>query len=180
MHGSPSHSSLPASPPTLQTLPTAQISSSLAFQTLLYLNTFLSLVYALSNMSLCILKLYHFKFTSNLQEVLLLPTFLIWGVGEMSRTYFGYVGNLKELVPQMSAFLLTTIFPQLPCVVYLAYYQEFLMPFDLAVGSIMLGVIVVELGVGYVTLHGLIERQTSQFYRLCQEEEDAYRSRLTG
>jgi hypothetical protein len=29
-----------------------------------------------------------------------------------------------------------------------------------------------------MTLHTLIARQTAQFYRLCQEEEDAQRSRI--
>jgi transmembrane protein 17 len=111
-------------------------------------------------------------------QVLLLPTFVIWTLGELSRFYFAYTGNLKERVPQMSAFLLMTIFPQLPCVLYLAFFQEFIYPFDAGAGVVMFTLLLIELFAGYMTLHTLIARQTAQFYRLCQEEEDAQRSRI--
>ena len=69
----------------------------------------------------------------------------------------------------MSAFLLMTIFPQLPCVLFLGFYQELLFPFDESCGAIMVILLVVELLIGYLTLHSLIARQTAQFYRLVQK-----------
>jgi len=42
----------------------------------------------------------------------------------------------------------------------------------------MVIILVVELLAGYMTLHSLIQRQTAQFYRLCQEEEDENRSKI--
>ena len=145
-----------------------------------YLNVFFSLTYLLGNCAVITEKLLHFRFTSNLQEVLLLPCFVIWVAGEMARFYFAYIGNLKERVPQMSAFLLMTIFPQLPCVIFLGFYQELLFPFDLSTGVVMLTMLIVELLVGYMTLHTLIQRQTAQFYRLCQEEEEDNRSKIVS
>ena len=55
----------------------------------------LSLLFTICNTALITEKLLHFRFKSNLQEVLLLPAFLIWMVGEGVRLYFAYVGNLK-------------------------------------------------------------------------------------
>ncbi|GMI38723.1 hypothetical protein TrCOL_g8622 [Triparma columacea] len=165
---------------SLSTLPTSEISSSIGFAVLIYLNMFFSLAYYLGNTATITFKLLHFRFNSNLQEVLLLPTFVIWVAGEIARVYFAYVGNLKERVPQMSAFLLMTIFPQLPCVLFLGFYQELLFPFDESCGAIMIILLVVELLMGYLTLHALIARQTAQFYRLCQEEEDENRSKIVS
>ena len=145
---------------------------------LIYTNVFFSFAYFAGNLAVIIEKLMHFQFTSNLQQVLLLPCYVIWVLGELSRTYFAYTGNLKERVPQMSAFILMTIFPQLPCVLYLTFYQELIFPFDASTGLVMLIMLIIELFVGYATLHTLIQRQTAQFYRLCQEEEDEGRSKI--
>ncbi|GMH73082.1 hypothetical protein TrLO_g12048 [Triparma laevis f. longispina] len=163
---------------SFQKLPTSEISSSITFAVLIYTNVFFSLAYFLGNLSIIIEKLTSLQFSSNLQLVLLLPCYIIWVLGELARFYFAYIGNLKERVPQMSAFLLMTIFPQLPCVLYLGFYQEFIYPFDESTGAVMLVILVVELFFGYLTLHTLIQRQTAQFYRLCQEEEDEQRSKI--
>ena len=44
-------------------------------------------------------------------------------------------------------------------------------PFDNAAGSMMILFLLSELYVGRLTFKTLIERQTAQFFRLCQEEE---------
>ena len=90
-------------PRTMQGLPTNEITSSITFSVILYFNVYFSFVFFVGNAALITEKLLHFRFESNLQEVLLLPCFIIWIVGEVSRFYFGYTGNLKERVPQMSA-----------------------------------------------------------------------------
>lgn len=46
-------------------------------------------------------------------------------------------GNLKESVPNMATFLLMTVFPQLPLVCFLAYFQPMFFPVDKIVGSLM-------------------------------------------
>jgi len=106
---------------------------------------------------------------TKLTFVYLIPTTT---AGEVARLYFAHTGNLKERVPQMSAFLLITIFPQFPCVIFFAFYQEFLLPFDKSIGFLMFFMLWIELVFGVVALQGLIRRQTAQFFRLCQEEEE--------
>ena len=97
--------------------------------------------------------------------------FVFWSGAEIPRFYFGYVGNLNERVPQMSAFLLTTLFPQLPSILYLTVVQEHKFPFDQIAGYMMLALLLLEMVVGYNALRALIRRKTAQFYRLCQDEE---------
>jgi len=53
----------------------------------------------------------------------------------------------------------------------LARSAQLIFPFDGSTGIFMFLVLLVELVFGYVALHGLIKRQTAQFFRLCQEEE---------
>ena len=66
----------------------------------------------------------------------------MWGGLEGFRLYFGYKGNLQETVPDTSTFLLMSVFPQLPIVCYLAYFQPVLFPVDYVVGSLMLIILV--------------------------------------
>ena len=47
----------------------------------------------------------------------------IFTLFEGARLYFGYTGNAEENVPQLSAFVIGTCFPQLPLLVYLGFGQ---------------------------------------------------------
>ena len=71
----------------------------------------------------------------------------------------------------LSAFLLLTIFPQLVAVTFFTFLQDPVFPFDKSGGSLMLLFLVSELFVGKRSVDKLIQRQTAQFFRLCQEEE---------
>jgi transmembrane protein 17 len=161
-------------------LQTSEITASLGFAVLLYANIPFSIIYALANGAMVLEKTWAFRFSSTLQRVVLIPAFLIWAGNELTRFWFAYEGNLKERVPQMSAFLLITSFPQIPVAIYLSFFQEFLFPFDKSAGVLMIVVLVLEMIMGYRALLSLIRRQTAQFYRLCQEEEDKVVSRITS
>ena len=47
----------------------------------------------------------------------------IFTLFEGARLYFGYMGNAEENVPQLSAFVIGTCFPQLPQLCYLGFGQ---------------------------------------------------------
>jgi len=53
-----------------------------------------------------------------------MPIFLLWSCTEFTRIALGYVGNVSERVPMMSAFLLLTIFPQFVAVFFLTARQD--------------------------------------------------------
>ena len=97
---------------------------------------------------------------------------IIWVVTEISRIWFGFDGNLKEKVPQVSAFVLFTFFPQIPCVLYLSFGQDILFPIEPPLGFIGLVFLVLELWMARNALYTLIDRQTAGFLRL-QQETDA-------
>ncbi|EGB05755.1 hypothetical protein AURANDRAFT_72172 [Aureococcus anophagefferens] len=120
----------------------------------------------------CLLnKIYNYEFQNGILKILTLPIFLLWSCTELARVALGYIGNIKERVPMISAFLLLTMFPQVVAVFFFAILQDPVFPFDRAAGSIMIFYLVIELFVGRFTLKTLIQRQTAQFFRLCQEEE---------
>lgn len=69
-------------------------------------------------------KLYNYEFPNSIFKVLTLPIFLLWSCTELARVGLGYVGNIKERVPMVSAFLLLTIFPQLVAVLFFTFLQD--------------------------------------------------------
>ena len=87
------------------------------------------------------------------------------------RLFFGISGNLREKVPDFATYLLMTIFPQFPIVVYLAYLQRVKFPIDRVLGSFMVIIYVFQVVYGTGTLRGFIRSQTAQFMRLCDPEE---------
>jgi transmembrane protein 17 len=143
--------------------------SSLPLQQALYYNTIFSGVY-LSFSVLHIIEKRQFVYNSVLHWMLYPPMVALWALGELCRLYCGYQGNLSEKVPETSAFLLVTIFPQMPCLVYLTFFQEHIWPLDRLFGLAQMALLFLELGIGFTALRALIRRQTAQFYRLCQEE----------
>eukprot|EP01036_Dinobryon_divergens_P023605 gene23605-31968_t len=96
----------------------------------------------------------------------------IWTAIEPFRLYYGFSGNLRERVPDLAAYLLISVFPQLPLVIYLAFFQPVLFPIDPIMGSLMFIFLVVQVIFGLQTIRKLIRFQTIQFMRLCEEAED--------
>lgn len=148
-----------------------EIKSSLKLQVLMYYQWAYSLLYWAVAGGCLLNKKYNYEFNNAILELLTVPIFMLWSMIEVARVGLGYVGNIKEKVPMVSAFLLLTIFPQSVAVVFLAYLQDPLFPFDSIGGTIMVVFLVLELIVGKRTLDALITRQTAQFFRLCQEAE---------
>ena len=143
--------------------------SSVTFQQLVSYNVMFSAVYLMFGVLNSTEKI-NYVYAAPLNAKLHVPLLCIWGVAEAARIYCGFVGNLSERVPEMSAFLLISFFPQVPTLLFLTFLQEHTFPVDHVLGLIALGLIFVEVIVGVATFRRLILRQTAQFYRLCQEE----------
>jgi hypothetical protein len=101
----------------------------------------------------------------------LIPIVGLWMCGEIIRLHYGVSGNLKEKVPDLLTFLLVSVFPQLPLVIYISFFQEILFPVDYIMGPALLVMMAVQIGLGYYTLRSLIQSQTANFLRLCENEE---------
>ena len=89
---------------------------------MLRLNAYVSFVYFIMQAIVLRYKLRTYV-VDTFQEVLMPLTFVIWSLAEIFRLNFGYTGNLKERIPQLCAFFLVTIFPQLPCQFYMVNFQ---------------------------------------------------------
>ena len=93
-----------------------------------------------------------------------------WCFIEPFRLYYGISGNMKEKVPDIATFLLITIFPQTPFILYFAYIQPVKFPVDPILGSFMLTFLVIEVIYAIQLVRVQIRSQTTQFMRLCEEE----------
>ena len=94
----------------------------------------------------------------------------VWVFFEAVRLYYGMSGNMNEKVPELSAYLLITIFPQIPFALYFAYIQPVLFPVDPILGTFMLLLLLFQIWAGLNTTRKLIRNQTAQFMRLCDTD----------
>lgn len=78
-------------------------------------------------------------------------------------------------VPHASAFVMTTVFPQMPAVIFLALGQEHSMPIENILGSIMILFLCLEVYFGGRALRSLMRRQMAHFYRR-RHQKDALES----
>lgn len=110
--------------------------SSLQLQRLLHFSAFYAFVFGLGHIGLAVYKLAFL--VANEKVWYSLPVAVTaWCVCEPPRLILGYVGNLRERVPELSAFWLLTLVPQLPVVIYLTCFQWAAgswLPLDLALG----------------------------------------------
>ncbi len=143
--------------------------SDLPFQITLYYNSLFSLVYAAVLGSVQV-----DKYFNNITNIAPLIIISIWFMIEPFRLYFGIRGNMKEKVPDLATYLLITVFPQLPVIVYLGFFQTEYYPIDVILGSIMIIFLILSILFGFRSVRFLIKSQTAQFMRLCEMDEQNY------
>ena len=148
-----------------------QLTSSVWLQLTVYYNIFFSCIYFVLGSYLAyykVFKVYNLDYT----QMFLLPfTWVLWSIAEVSRTLFVYEGNLKERVPQLAAFILFTMV-QVACLLYLSFGQVLTFPLEPSLGIISLAFCIVELFLARGALQALIDRQTANFLRLRQDEDE--------
>lgn len=79
---------------------------------------------------------------------------------------------MNEKVPDTATYLLMSIFPQLPIVLYLAYFQPTVFPVDPILGTFMLAFLVAELILGVLLIRKQIKQQTTYFMSSIERVED--------
>lgn len=138
---------------------------SLPLQVTLHFNALFSFMFLIVVGSCSLVKvLYYNKKVS-------VSTMSVWTVFELVRLYYGISGNMMEKVPELATYVLLTIFPQMPFMIYFAYVQPVLFPVDPILGTFMLLYLVVQVYFGMITIRSQIRSQTSKFMRLCEEDE---------
>ena len=138
--------------------------SSLPLAISLYYNTLFSIMFACIIGACSVYKNLYFNKRVSVSVI------AFWCFIEPFRLYYGISGNMKEKVPDIATFLLITIFPQTPFILYFAYIQPVKFPVDPILGSFMLVFLIVEVVYAVLLVRSQIRSQTTQFMRLCEEE----------
>lgn len=161
----------------------AQVESSSCreLQVVLHFNLYLSVIFIVLESVLLANKLQTYELDV-FGQVLAPLCFGVWAAAELIRLYFGYSGNLQEKLPQIAVFFLLSIFPQLPCLVYVMHLQSLQLPMESVLGWSVFILTLVELGLSYGAVRKLVVKQTSSYARLVdideEEEEEEQRRRM--
>jgi hypothetical protein len=75
--------------------------------------------------------------------------------------------------PQISAFLLMTVFPQFFLMLYMTAFQEFIFPADSALGGLQLAMLTAETVAAYTAVRRISQKKTAEFHRVVQAEQAA-------
>uniref|UniRef100_A0A8D3AIM2 Zgc:112294 n=1 Tax=Scophthalmus maximus TaxID=52904 RepID=A0A8D3AIM2_SCOMX len=89
--------------------------SQLPLQMLLYFNMFYFPCWWFSAVFMLEVKFYHL---AGYYQALLITGMILLTVIEVARLYLGYIGNLKEKVPELAAFWLLSVMFQLPVLLF--------------------------------------------------------------
>ena len=138
--------------------------SNLSLQVTLHFNVLFSLLYTILVGACSMSKVLFYNKKVSISSI------SVWAVFESVRLYYGISGNMTENVPELSAYLLITVFPQIPFALYFAYIQPVLFPADPVLGTLMLLLLLFQIYWGFVTTRRLIRNQTAQFMRLCDTD----------
>ena len=138
--------------------------SSLPLQVTLHFNVLFSVMYMILMGATCMSKVLYYN------KKVAISSITVWVFFEAVRLYYGMSGNMNEKVPELSAYLLITIFPQIPFALYFAYIQPVLFPVDPILGTFMLLLLLFQIWAGLTTTRKLIRNQTAQFMRLCDTD----------
>ncbi|CAE7365445.1 tmem17a, partial [Symbiodinium sp. KB8] len=94
----------------------------------------------------------------------------IWVLVEAIRLWLGFSGNLRERVPELAAFVLLTVFPQIPIMLLLGFIAVDRVPADAVTAAPQLVFLLLEAVVSFRTVRALMRKQTAEFFRACQTD----------
>ena len=87
---------------------------------------------------------------------------------EPTRIYFGFAGNLREKVPELSGCFLLSCFPILPSTIFFVSLQPvcqngFVLPLEIAVNIVYLVLVSGQVIYSYVAAKKIVRSQAAQF-----------------
>lgn len=130
---------------------------SLPLQVTLYYNVPVSVLFATVIGACSVQKMLFYD------RLVSISVLIVWVVIEPLRIYLGMRGNMTEKVPDTATYLLMSVFPQFPIVLYLAYLQPTIFPVDPVLGSFMITFLIAEFLFGVRLVRKQIKQQTTNF-----------------
>jgi len=161
--------------------------SSLSLQQLLYYNSLYSMIHCVFVVGMLVWKVRarsarasrlgrgRFLQVTNIDMNIIMkfvvPIFsVVWVLAEAIRLMLGLSGNIRERVPELAAFLLLTVFPQIPVVAFLSLGALNRTPIDYIIGIPQLAMLFLEAIFAYFTVRRFMRKQTAEFFRACQTD----------
>ncbi|MCI4392846.1 hypothetical protein PGIGA_G00150780 [Pangasianodon gigas] len=140
----------------------SKVSSHLPLQMLLYFNMFFFPFWWLSEIVMLDLK---FTLLPGYYQFLMVVGMIIISVLEVLRVYLGYVGNLKEKVPELAAFWLISLAFQLPILLFFLTDEGLLiLPLERVMHSLYLAFLLGEVLSSFVALRVMTRKLALQFH----------------
>uniref|UniRef100_A0A8C1VGS9 Zgc:112294 n=1 Tax=Cyprinus carpio TaxID=7962 RepID=A0A8C1VGS9_CYPCA len=133
----------------------AEVASHLPLQMLLYFNIFYFPFWWISE----------FSYLPAYYQCLLVTGLVLISIFEVLRVYLGYVGNLKEKVPELAGFWLISFLFQLPIILFFITDEDtIILPLERAVHSLYLTFLLGELLASFLALCVMTRKLTQQFH----------------
>uniref|UniRef100_A0A8C5GNW1 Transmembrane protein 17A-like n=1 Tax=Gouania willdenowi TaxID=441366 RepID=A0A8C5GNW1_GOUWI len=136
--------------------------SHLPLQMLLYFNMFYFPCWWFSAVFMLDVKFYHLE---DYYQALLITGIVLLTVIEVVRLYLGYIGNLKEKVPELAAFWLLTFTLQLPVVLFFLTDEDtIILPLERAVHSLYLVFLLTQIFASFLALRTMTRKLILLFH----------------
>ncbi|XP_017580321.1 transmembrane protein 17A isoform X1 [Pygocentrus nattereri] len=140
----------------------SEVSSNLPLQMLLYFNMFFFPFWWISEVVMLDLK---FSMLPGYYQCLMVTGMVLISLFEGLRIYLGYVGNLKEKVPELAGFWLISFLFQLPILLFfLSDEGLMILPLERAVHSLYLAFLLGEVCASFVALRVMTRKLALQFH----------------
>uniref|UniRef100_A0A3B5B6B1 Transmembrane protein 17A-like n=1 Tax=Stegastes partitus TaxID=144197 RepID=A0A3B5B6B1_9TELE len=136
--------------------------SHLPLQMLLYFNMFYFPCWWFSAVFMLEVKFYHL---AGYYQALLITGMILLTLIEVVRLYLGYVGNLKEKVPELAAFWLLSFMFQLPVLLFFLTDEGIIiLPLERAVHFLYLLFLLAQILASFMALRTMTRKLTLLFY----------------
>nr|XP_055054393.1 transmembrane protein 17A isoform X1 [Misgurnus anguillicaudatus] len=140
----------------------SEISSHLPLQMLLYFNSFFFPFWWISEVVMLDLK---FSLLPVYYQCLLVTGLVLISIFEVLRVYLGYIGNLKEKVPELAGFWLLSFLFQLPILLFFITDENIIiLPLERAVHSLYLAFLLAEVLASFFALRVMTRKLALQFH----------------
>ncbi|KAH7491643.1 hypothetical protein KRP22_002888 [Phytophthora ramorum] len=128
-------------------------------------------------------KLVALQYSSSLSRALPVCCLLMLIPADVARYYLGTRGNLRAHVFPLTAFMFLSACPLLPGLVYLSFFAEHRLPFDIVAGTSFVLLLVAECAAGFIVLRELLRQETARFLKMrkfneCTSADDEERARF--
>ncbi|NWT88527.1 TMM17 protein, partial [Lanius ludovicianus] len=138
-----------------------EILSSLPLQVSLYFNVYFFPFWWLITVAILYLK---YPDLPDYYKAILVTIMILVSLTELIRLYLGYAGNLQERVPELTAFWLLTLFPQLPIILFLLFNENLkIHSLERAVHIIFAAFLSFQVVPAYFTLKRMVRVHAARF-----------------